>query len=468
MDTALHQTPEKDRIPASRKMAFGFGALTQCLGSWSIGNLVNYVLNIGLGVSPVLVGLVQSLPRLWDAFSDPLMGHISDNTRSRFGRRRPYMLIGAVLSGLTFAILWCLPSDWSELSYFLYFLCISLLFYTALTVFMVPWGALGLEMTQDYHERTRIQAVSLLFANIGALIMPWLFALTQLSVFKNQLQGAKAVGIGVGILLTLSGLIPALFCKEKHYQEAAQDSKLSLRAGLKETCSNRVFIRLTLAVLFAATGVFTINTLSPYIIIYYVMGGNVKEAAVYTGWNGTAWMAASILAVAPVSWIVTRIGKKAAFLVFLGCTVLGHLSKIWCYNPNHPLLVIIPPILIAAGFIAIWMVGSSMIADICDLDELKTGARREGSYQAIYGWILKMGQSLAFLLGGILLTATGFDKSLGGSQGADTILYMRILEAGLPAVTAILAIWILWRYPLNESQVRKIREQLQDRQKTTP
>ncbi|QHI68696.1 MFS transporter [Tichowtungia aerotolerans] len=454
------QTLSKDKVPVRQKIAFGFGSMAQCLGSYSIGNLANFVFNIGLGVSPFLVGLAQSIPRLWDAVSDPLMGHFSDNARTRFGRRRPFMLIGAVLMGLLFSAIWCLPKGWSEYAYFSWFLGLSLLFYTALTVFMVPWGALGLEMTRDYHERTRIQAFSNLFANIGAILMPWLFALTQLDIFRDGLQGAQVVGAGVGVVLMLTGFIPALFCKEEHFEEVAGQEKISLWVGLKTTCTNRVFMQLMLAVFLAASGFFTISTLSPYITIYYVMGGDTKAASVYVGWGGTAWVLSSILFVAPVTWLATHIGKKKTFISFLGINLLGHVSKIWCYNPSHPWLVVIPPVLIAAGFVALWTLGASMIADICDLDELHTGARREGSYQAVFGWILKTGMSVALLVGGGLLVLTGFDQSLGGEQVASTVLLMRVLEAGLPALAVAAAIFVALRYPLSEQRVHEIREKL--------
>lgn len=127
MGKVHHKTAQEDRIPVRQKIGYGFGAMSQVLGSYSIRNLASFVLNIGLGVSPVLVGLAQTIPRLWDAISDPVMGHISDNTRSRFGRRRPYMFFGAILTGILFALLWAMPAGWSEKGYFVYFLGMSLL-----------------------------------------------------------------------------------------------------------------------------------------------------------------------------------------------------------------------------------------------------------------------------------------------------------------------------------------------------
>lgn len=460
--TQHHQTATEDRVPVKQKIGFGFGAISQVLGSHSISNLAHFVLNIGLGVNPVLVGLAQTIPRLWDAVSDPLIGHLSDNTRSRWGRRRPYMFVGSILTGILFALLWALPEGWSEGAYFAYFLGMSLLYYTALTIFMVPWGALGLEMSRDYHEKTRIQAVGNFFGNVGAIVMPWLFALTQLDVFENELQGARVVGIAMGVVLCITGLIPALVCREKEASGVPAEKPVRFLEGLRVTLTNRIFLLLMTAVFLAATSFFIVCTLSPYIIIYHVMGGDLKAASFFTGVNGTAWVVSAILFVAPVTWAATHFGKKASFILFLFVNLLGHVAKIWCYNPAHPWLVVIPPALVSAGFVSLWLVGLSMIADICDLDELNTGNHRAGSYQAVYGWIIKTGISMATLISGILLVWVGFDAKLI-AQSAETILQLRILEATIPALATAAAIVMITRYPLSESRVYEIREALEKR-----
>lgn len=457
-DKIHHRTAPEDRVPLFQKIGFGFGSIAQVLGSHSIANLANFVLNIGLGMNPVLVGAAQFIPRFLDAFMDPLVGHISDTTRSRWGRRRPFIFIGAILTGILFALLWALPKGWSEAAYFAYFLGISLLYYAALAVFMVPWGAMGLELTHDYHEKTRIQAVGNFFGNVGAFAMPWLFALTQLDVFENGLQGARVVGALMGAVLCVTGLVPAFVCREKEVV-VSHRTPIRLLEGLRITFTNRIFLLLMGSVFLAATSFFIVCTLSPYIIIYYVMGGDVKAASFFTGINGTAWVVSAVLFIAPVTWASTHLGKKATFMAFLFVNLLGHLSKIWCYNPAHPWLVVVPPALVSAGFVALWVIGASMMADICDLDELKTGTHRAGSYQAVNGWIIKTGISVATLISGILLVRTGFNAALP-TQPAETIIRLRILEAGIPALATVVAIVIIGFYPLSESRVYEIRQEM--------
>ena len=155
MNSTSFHTPPEDRIPLIQKLAYGSGAFVNNLLGSAIGGM-SIVLNLGLGMDPALVGLLGALPRFSDSLTDPLMGYISDNTNSRWGRRRPYIFVGAILASLFFVLLWQLPRGQSESFYFWYFLVGSVIFYLGYTVFATPWVALGYELTPDYHERTRL------------------------------------------------------------------------------------------------------------------------------------------------------------------------------------------------------------------------------------------------------------------------------------------------------------------------
>ena len=167
-----YETAIEDRIPLAQKVVYGVGAFVNNLLAAAIGGMV-IVLNLGLGMNPALVGLLSALPRLTDAITDPLMGYVSDNTRSRWGRRRPYIFCGAIAAGVIFALLWQLPSGQTESFYFWYFLVGSLFFYLAYTVFATPWVALGYELTPDYHERTRLMGVQNFIGQLAYLLSPW-------------------------------------------------------------------------------------------------------------------------------------------------------------------------------------------------------------------------------------------------------------------------------------------------------
>ena len=137
-----YETAPEDRISLLHKVIYGFGAFVNNLLAAAIGGMV-IVLNLGLGMNPALVGLLGALPRLTDAITDPLMGYISDHTRTRWGRRRPYIFIGAIIAGVVFALLWQLPRGQSDNYYFWFFLIGSFIFYLGYTIFATPWVALG-------------------------------------------------------------------------------------------------------------------------------------------------------------------------------------------------------------------------------------------------------------------------------------------------------------------------------------
>ena len=191
-DVKHFQTAPEDRIPFIQKVIFGAGAFVNNILAYAMGGMV-IVLNLGLGMNPALVGLLGALPRLTDAITDPLMGYISDNTRSRWGRRRPYIFCGAIAVGIIFAMLWQLPAGKSEAFYFWWFLSGSIIFYLAYTMFATPWVALGYELTPDYHERTRLMGTQNFIGQLAYVIGPYFLKRKLKSGSANAINRIEAI-----------------------------------------------------------------------------------------------------------------------------------------------------------------------------------------------------------------------------------------------------------------------------------
>src|SRR5210317_755303 len=209
------ETSPEDRIPFGLKVTYGVGAFVNNILAAAIGGMV-IVLNLGLGMNPALVGLLGALPRLTDALTDPLMGYISDNTKSRFGRRRPYIFFGAIAVGIIFALLWQLPPGKTESFYFWYFLAGSLIFYLAYTMFATPWVALGYELTPDYHERTRVLGIANAMGQVVWIALPWFYAFMENDrFFPTAVDGARSLAIMIGVFVILVGILPALLTRER-------------------------------------------------------------------------------------------------------------------------------------------------------------------------------------------------------------------------------------------------------------
>jgi glycoside/pentoside/hexuronide:cation symporter, GPH family len=462
-----HKTAPQDRIPVFQKAVYSIGALVNQMQAAAISAMV-LVLNLGLGMNPVLVGLVGTIPRLLDAFTDPLVGYVSDNSRNRYGRRRPFMFFGALISGLLFALLFQLHKEHSEMYNFWYFLVIQCLFVVSFAFFAIPWIALGFEMTPDYHERTRLQGTGNTIAQIAWLISPWLF--TFMYTTKDVVQGARLLAIIFGVFIAVGGILPAIFNKEffvnppKPPKRSVKDVMLHFISGCSITLKNRPFVKLCLMTFLVFNGFMLASAFTSYVIFFYDFGGDYAKGGALLGWFGTVTALSNFLFVIPlITWIATKIGKRNTFLITIPISIVGYALKWIGYNPQHPYLLLIAAPFIAFGLGSVFTIVSSMLADVCDLDELQTGSRREGTFGAIYWWMIKLGQAAASLISGVLLNATGFNVALAGHQTAHALLYMRLCDIGIPIVASLLAICIILTFEVTEDKAYDIRKQLEER-----
>lgn len=475
-----HPTAPEDRVPFVSKVVYGLGGFVNNLLAAAIGGMV-IVLNLGLGMNPALVGLLGAIPRLTDAITDPLMGYISDHTRSRWGRRRPYIFIGAILSAVVFALLWQLPAGKSEVYYFSVFLAGSMVFFLAYTIFATPWVALGYELTPDYNERTRVMGVQNFISQLAYLLSPWFLWFMQGDSFTDLLDGAATLAYLVAGATVVIGILPAIFLRERYQDVAERENSAHPRerrpsiiqtmtsnlktfiTGFVTTLKFGPFLKLCAATFLVFNGFMLISSFQFYVIIYYVFGGNQELGAEYAGWSGTVSAVSTFIVIVLITWLATKIGKRKAFFVSTGVAMIGYGLKWFCYNPDVPLLLLLPAPLMAFGLGGLFTLMGSMMGDVCDMDELETGERREGMYGSIFWWVVKLGMAMALALGGVLLNVTGFDVALAGNQHEETIFLMRLFDMGIPFLSSGLAIWIIYRYPITEERALEIRATLEQR-----
>lgn len=453
------------KLPTAKKVIYGLGAFTENAMQNAVGNMANPFFNVALHVSPALLGVATSVFRLWDAVTDPLMGAISDRFSSPLGRRRPFILAGAVLGALLFVLMWWCPRGMSSTFYFGWYLGISLLFYTAFTVFGVPYVALGYELSSDYHERTRVMSYRTWFQSLAGICIQWLFWLTQRDLFEDTVEGMRYVSIGMAVLMLLMGVAPGLFLREKPLTETERTRNretVKLRNALS-VFKVKEFRTILYCLLFSILGMFLVIIFGFYINVYYVFGGDLKASSTLVGFAGTFYHLCCMVSIPLISWTSSRVGKKKALQIFIGVAVVGNVIKWWTFTPANPWLQLVGTGLIAPGLSAIWTLLASMTADVTDLDELKNGTRREASFGAFYSWTMKLGFAFCFLVSGFILEWTGFDSALGGDQSEATLRAMMLLFTYVPAVGLLIAMGVIARYPLNESTTGKIRSQLEAR-----
>ncbi len=466
-----YKTAAKDKIPFIQKFAFGSGQLVNNLLPGSLGVFMFFLLT-AFGMDPFLAGLLGGLPRIFDALTDPIMGFISDNTRSRFGRRRPYIFVGAILSGVLFAVLWQLDEENSQMYNFWYFLIFSMVYLVGNTIFSTPLIGLGYEMTPDYNERTRLMAFSQTMGQIAWMIVPWFWVLiANPKLFENQAIGVRQLSIVVGSICIVLGILPAIFCKgiDASRMENRKEINFStlfsnlvdLFKGIVQVSKNIPFMRLCGATFLVFNGFQMVASFSYFIILFYMFNGDYAETGNWPAWFSTVSAFATAFLVIPIiSWMSDKIGKRKAFIVSTALSIVGYLLKWWGFNPENPWLMFVPIPLMSFGIGGLFTLMMSMTADVCDLDELRNGMpRKEGTFGAIYWWMVKLGQALALVLGGLVLKLVGFDQT-AVVQSAETIIRLRLADIIIPALTAGLAILVMWNYDLTEERAREIQAEL--------
>ena len=472
-------TKDIDKIPLIQKVVYGLGAFVNNLLGASIVSMI-IVLNLGLGMNPALVGLLGALPRLTDAITDPLMGYISDHTKSKWGRRRPYIFCGAIAAGVIYALLWQLPVGETETYYFWYFLVGSVMFYLAYTVFATPWVALGYELTPDYHERTRLMAVQNFMGQFAWMVAPWfLWFMQHEGLFDNMMEGASILAFIIGAFTLCVGILPAIFLKElsqkkKTPEETAANTEKANEEnfpasigdfikGFVTTIKFKPFLCLCAATFLVFNGFMLVSSFQTYVIIYYVFGGDQSLGAEYAGWAGTVSAISTFCVIFIVAKLSTLMGKRGAFFLAIGISMFGYALKWFCYSPENPMLLLIPPVFIAFGLGGLFTLMGSMVADVCDLDELETKQRREGMFGSIYWWVVKLGMAAALAAGGFLLNATGFDVALAENQTEQAVFLMRLYDILIPIVSSGIAIIMVYTYPITETRAKEVREELEQR-----
>lgn len=464
-----HQTSAADRIPFAQKVIYGTGQISNVILAIAIANLAPFVLTVELGVSAVLVGLAMGLPRVWDAFTDPVVGYLSDNARTKWGRRKPFMFVGLLAVGACLALMWQMPRGWSDMGYFWFFFGMSIVFYLAYTFYATPFVALGYELTPDYHERTRVMGVMNFMGNLAAVPMAWMFAVMQWDAFEDGVQGARILAIILAVMVVLFGLVPIIFLRDPTRDRFAVREERGAKGapptlgffdGLKTTLKNRSFLYLCLATLLFFPGLILIQNFGSFLLIYYVYAGAKDPASVLIGWSGTLSAVLTLAFIPVVTWLGTRVGKRRAFMICAASALFGTLLKWFCYQPSMPYINLLPGPFVSIGFAALWVLTGAMMADVCDQDELATGERREGTYSAVFWWIVKLGLSSSLVLSGVLLKVTGFQEKSGADQSADTFFWMRVCDVAFPAVFISVAIYLIYRFPLTEERAYEIKDKL--------
>lgn len=452
-----------DKVPWTQKAGWALGSVGDQVMMNGFGTLALPIYNIGLGVSPVLLGYAMALPRILDAITDPIMGNLSDNTRTRWGRRRPYIFLGAILCALLFALLWFPPVSMAKPVIFGYFLLVSILFYLAYTIFAVPRGALGFEICTDYNDRTTLFAINAVFASLAGFGIPWLYKLSFHPLFagpeKNEVIGVRWVAVIAGIVILLTCLPGAFFTRERESVQSQPQVNLFRAAGM--TLKNRSFLIITGVVVLILLAIMVVSPMSMYINIFYVCGGDKELGAFWGGWAGVAQAVLGLASTPFIALLSRKTGKKATILAGLALAMAAYGASWWLFTPALPWLQVFFMFMVQPGLMTVWVLTGSIIADICDEDELINGLRREGMFGAANTFITKTAAACVTILAGYILVWAGYVD--GASVTQQTLTNLRVLFIAVPLVLLTAAFSLILWFPITEKIARETRAALDER-----
>ncbi len=461
------------RVPFGQKVAFGLGMLANQMFPAALG-IFMVVLVQDMGFPTWMWGVLFFLPRAYDAILDPIMGFISDNTRSRWGRRRQYVFVGAVMLGIGFVAMWQLHRGDGLAHNFFYFLLWSLVFFTGLTVFSIPYVAIGYEMSDDFHERTSIMAVAQWIGQWAWVIAPWFWVVMyDPRWFANADTAARTLSVWVGVICMLLAMVPALFIPSRSTRDDEHLIPLTLGNlggglkeilhGFKEAFGCAPFRKLCLATFLIFNAFNTVAAFSFFIVVYHLFNGDTAAAGIWPTLFGSVGALVTTFAVIPtVAWMSKKTGKKLAFMLSQGISVLGYVLLYLLMVPGKPWMFMFALPFFSFGIGGLFTLMMSMTADVCDLDELATGKRREGIFGAIYWWMVKLGFAVAGLLSGAIMSLVAFTPG-AAVQPAGAVDGLRLFYSGVPIFGTLLAMWVMRHYDLDETRAREVHAELERR-----
>ncbi|MDA0912649.1 MAG: MFS transporter [Bacteroidetes bacterium] len=353
---------------------------------------------------------------------------------------------------------------------FLYFLGWSLVFYLGLTIFSVPYVAMGYEISDDFHERTQIMAIAQFIGQWAWVIAPWFWViLYDPNWFPEGADaGVRELSVWVAIPCTLFALVPALFIKSKSTLDRTDFAPINAAAILSsvgkifssafEAFRIRQFRQIAGATFLIFNSFNIIASYTFLIIVHYLFNSDPASAGIWPAMHGSVGALVTTFLVIPLVTQMSKVlGKKRAFIVCQLISIVGYICFWFLFVPGKPHLFLFALPFHSFGIGSLFTIMMSMTADVCDLDELQTGKRREGVLGAVFWWMVKLGFGVAALLSGFFLDTVGFDAE---NVTESAVTGMRLFYTLLPIAGVIGAILIMKNYDISEEKAEKIKEEL--------
>ncbi len=451
---------KEERLNLKKMLIFGSGDLYGGGAQVIISFFYLIFLTDVVGLRPSLAGLIVLIARIWDAISDPLMGHITDRTKTRWGRRRPYFFLGFFLIILSYSLLWFPTSFQTDLGKFIFCLTSYLFYSTVVTMVMVPYSAFSAEISRDYEERNKANGFRLFFSQFASLLGAVL-PLTIVALFTTEKTGYGVMGLVFGIFFAIPFLLIFIFLRESQYKELVK-TKFSLKSFFKpfKVRTFRILIGLYIGAFITMD---VISAIFAYFMRYYL--NRPDDTTIVLG-----ILLISVVVLLPfVVYGANNIGKgktfsMGAFIAMVGVVLLALLPQ-----DVSIVVVYIVASVVGIGLAPCMVIPWFMFPDATDAGELKFGERNEGSFSGIMTFVRKSTSAVAIFAVGVILDIAGYIEPITNADGSQTYFdqpeqvlnAFKIIVAVIPIVLMSTAIYLALIYPLNKQRHDKLRSHLE-------
>jgi GPH family glycoside/pentoside/hexuronide:cation symporter len=475
--------PKLQKLNLSTKLAYGAGDLGPAITANVLAVFLLIFFTNVAGLKPGLAGIILLISKVWDAIIDPIVGWLSDITSSRWGRRHPWMIFGAIPFGIFFFLKWTIPHfsidpNTQQWGLFWYYVAISICFHTFYTAVNLPYTALTPELTQDYDERTNLNSYRFAFSISGS-ILSLLLALGIFSLIKNDpvkqyltLGGSCAVISVLPLYWCVWGTRKRVAETERRRQETDRQRQQinppessSYFEQLKIAFSNRPF--LYVIGIYLCSWLAVQNTVA--VIPYFVKDWMGLTDQAFT----TVVMVVQITGLVMLfvwSAVSRRVGKKAVYFMGMSLWIIAEIG-LFFLQPGQVGLMYFLAVLAGFGVSTAYLIPWSMMPDVIELDELQTGQRREGIFYGFMVLLQKVALAIGLFLVGLTLQQAGFIESAAGQpvpvQPQSALLAIRLLIGPIPTVILLIGLPLAYFYPITREVHAEILLRLKERDRST-
>lgn len=442
------------KLPFTTKVCFGAGEITGTTSKTVMGMLLMYFLTDVVGIVPAMAGAIFMIGRAWDGITDPFMGMISDRTQTRWGRRRPFFIVAAIPIGLAYLMLWYPYPVVSHTGKSVIYTLLYIAYMTSITVYLVPYIGLMAELTDDYAERISVNNHRMFFSFLFGLIAA-VIPKAIVDTFDDKRTGFLIAGAFVAVLITVVPFIVFAITKERFHDRAKMKERLNVFKELRTVFRNKSFVTLIMIYLGSFAAINVIEGFVVYYMKYWI--GREKEMPILFVFV----VVSSVLCLPLWVYLGKKIGKKRTAIVGLLAWGITQFGWLLLDSSTPSIVVFLTGAIIGIGYGGAHSLPWAIFPDVMDLDELETGERREGVYSGIMTFLMKLGNSLAMLLVGVVLQLVGYVPNV--PQEGAALKAMPLIMCFGPLVFVALALIGAFLFPITLEQYQQIRKELDDR-----